>query len=70
MCLGFEPVAAGCKAQMNPLSYGGTPDLAVLLGTVEPSIAVFVIFATLLVHGQWLGLSWQSGHFRSQWTMV
>ena len=24
VCLGFEPRAAGWKAQMNPLSYGGT----------------------------------------------
>ena len=25
VCLGFEPGAAGWKAQTNPLSYGGTP---------------------------------------------
>ena len=25
VCLGFEPRAAGWKAQTNPLSYGGTP---------------------------------------------
>ena len=25
MCLGLEPWAAGWKAQLNPLSYGGTP---------------------------------------------
>ena len=25
VCLGFKPMAAGWKAQMNPLSYGGTP---------------------------------------------
>ena len=25
VCLGFKPGAAGWKAQMNPLSYGGTP---------------------------------------------
>ena len=25
VCLGLEPGAAGWKAQMNPLSYGGTP---------------------------------------------
>ena len=25
VCLGFEPGAARWKAQMNPLSYGGTP---------------------------------------------
>ena len=34
MCLGHEPGAAGWKAQVNPLSYGGTPcqkSLAVLL---------------------------------------
>ena len=24
-CLGVEPREAGWKAQMNPLSYGGTP---------------------------------------------
>ena len=29
--LGFEPGAAGWKAQMNPLSYGGTPKLPDLL---------------------------------------
>ena len=25
LCLGFEPVTSGWKAQTNPLSYGGTP---------------------------------------------
>ena len=25
VCLGFEPRAAGWKAQSDPLSYGGTP---------------------------------------------
>ena len=25
VCLGFEPGAAGWKAETNPLSYGGTP---------------------------------------------
>ena len=25
VCLGLEPVAAGRKAQTNPMSYGGTP---------------------------------------------
>ena len=25
VCLGLEPGAAGWKALMNPLSYGGTP---------------------------------------------
>ena len=25
VCLGFKPGAAGWKARMNPLSYGGTP---------------------------------------------
>ena len=29
MCLGFEPGVAGWKAQINPLSYGGTPHLFV-----------------------------------------
>ena len=26
VCLGFKPGAAGWKAQMNPLSYSGTPN--------------------------------------------
>ena len=26
VCLGLEPGAAGWKVQMNPLSYGGTPE--------------------------------------------
>ena len=26
VCLGLKPGEAGCKAQTNPLSYGGTPD--------------------------------------------
>ena len=26
VCLGLEPRAAGWKAQMNPLIYGGTPN--------------------------------------------
>ena len=30
VCLGFEPWVAGWKAQTNPLSYGGTPQLTVL----------------------------------------
>ena len=30
VCLGFEPGAAGWKAQMDPLSYGGTPKAAKL----------------------------------------
>ena len=25
VCLGLESGATGCKAQMSPLSYGGTP---------------------------------------------
>ena len=25
VCLGFEPGAAGWKAETNPLGYGGTP---------------------------------------------
>ena len=32
VCLGFEPGAAGWKAQMNPLSYGGTPQDTFLIG--------------------------------------
>ena len=31
VCLGFEPGAAGWKAQTNPLSYGGTPQLTCLV---------------------------------------
>ena len=27
VCLGFEPGTAEWKAQTNPLSYGGTPNL-------------------------------------------
>ena len=27
VCLGLEPGAAGWKAQTNPLSYGGTPNI-------------------------------------------
>ena len=30
VCSGLKPGAAGLKAQMNPLSYGGTPDLVVV----------------------------------------
>ena len=30
-CLGVEPGVAGWKAQMDPLSYGGTPWLHILL---------------------------------------
>ena len=30
--LGFEPRAAGWKAQTNPLSYSGTPNKYKLLG--------------------------------------
>ena len=33
VCLGFEPRAAGWKAQTNPLSYGGIPDVIMLLLT-------------------------------------
>ena len=29
VCLGLEPRAAGWKAQTNPLSYGGTPNLQI-----------------------------------------
>ena len=31
VCLGFERRAAGCKAQTNPLSYGGTSSLNILV---------------------------------------
>ena len=27
VCLGLEPGAAGWKAQTNPLSYGGIPEI-------------------------------------------
>ena len=30
VCLGLEPGVAGWKAQMNPLSYGGTPNQSFL----------------------------------------
>ena len=33
VCLGLEPGAAGWKAQMNPLSYGGTPGAHVFIDT-------------------------------------
>ena len=33
VCSGLKPGAAGLKAQMNPLSYGGTPDLVVVAST-------------------------------------
>ena len=33
MCLGIEPGAAGWKARMNPLSYGGTPYYVNFLST-------------------------------------
>ena len=32
VCMGFEPGAAGWKAQMNPLSHGGTPRPKYLCG--------------------------------------
>ena len=31
VCFGLEPGAAGWKAQMNPLSYGGTPILSLFV---------------------------------------
>ena len=31
VCLGFEPRAAGWKAQTDPLSYGGTPKAKICL---------------------------------------
>ena len=31
VCLGIEPGAAGWKARTNPLSYGGTPILQLLV---------------------------------------
>ena len=30
VCLGFEPVAEGCKAQTKPPSYGGRPEQKLL----------------------------------------
>ena len=41
VCLGFEPWAAGWKARMNPLSYGGTP--TVVRVTVLPEIMKFSV---------------------------
>ena len=40
VCLGFEPGVAGWKAQMNPLSYGGTPEV----GHVNPLFINFLYF--------------------------
>ena len=35
VCLGLEPGAAGWKAQMNPLSYGGTPRVTIFLSAAN-----------------------------------
>ena len=37
VCLGLKPRAAGWKAQMNPLSYGGTPRISCLLTSFSGS---------------------------------
>ena len=42
-CLGVEPGAAWWKAQMNPLSYGGTPSLTFLPVQLEVILISFVI---------------------------
>ena len=31
VCLGLEPGAAGWKAQTNPLCYGGTPGILLIM---------------------------------------
>ena len=46
VCLGFEPGAAGWKAQMNPLSYGGTPHVRLLL-KVDKQIGVTIYWPFL-----------------------
>ena len=46
VCLGFEPRAAGWKAQTNPLSYGGTPFTYSFLKWANPRI--FFIYFHLL----------------------
>ena len=53
-CLGFEPGAAGWKAQTNPLSYGGTPYLFILSyctlfpkGLLKCSTITTLLFKTL-----------------------
>ena len=33
VCLGFEPGTAGLKAQINPLSYGGTRKSGILFSS-------------------------------------
>ena len=38
VCLGFEPGVAGWKAQMNPLSYGGTPKIVMFVCLKRPNI--------------------------------
>ena len=36
VCLGFEPGAAGWKAETNPLSYSGTQRSKILLDRIYP----------------------------------
>ena len=35
VCLGLKPEVAEWKAQTNPLSYGGTPRLALEVGKID-----------------------------------
>ena len=68
VCLGFEPGAAGWKAQTNPLSYGRTPTYLFPLkwrgkdGGVKNNDNAITTFAyrgtNSPQHGQWLWLSW------------
>ena len=54
VCFGLEPGAAGWKAQMNPLSYGGTPN-----------VINFIFFQNLFWsdHNSWFVFSVWSGHW-------
>ena len=47
VCLGFEPGAAGWKAQMNPLSYGGTPFICSLFVQESATIVKHTIWASI-----------------------
>ena len=47
VCLGFEPGVALLKAQMNPLSYGGTHYALWLLNTTLESYLEAAIFQSV-----------------------
>ena len=49
VCLGFKPRAAEMKAQMNPLSYGGTPPISQFLAEVAGTV-----FLTESLRSLWL----------------